>query len=207
MYNLHEICIMLSDLRICKMMVRYRLVIFLRFVFARYISKQTYGEQISSAVAQLEYKQQSESTIFMQHLKIKIVGRSSSDIVFIDNPMGGVTPYEGNYTIKLNLSNLSTTKKIDFTTWRGETLATGRDYARLTDDNGNEYKRINFGLNTISGRQNDYSIYPNQSCEDLLVFEKPVSNLKWLHLELPASNFGGSGMIRFEIPASRIISR
>jgi len=138
-------------------------------------------------------------TVQQENIKIKIAGWSWSDVVFIDNPMGGVTPYQGYYTIKLNLSNLSNTKKIDFTTWRGETLSASRDYATLTDDNGNVYKRINFGLNTISGRQNETSIYPNQSYQDLLVFEKPVSNLKWLHLELPASNFGGSGMIRFEI--------
>jgi hypothetical protein len=108
------------------------------------------------------------------------------------------------------VSNLRKTKKIDFTTWRGKDFSVSRDYATVTDDNGNEYKRMDFGFKAIKkygfqgaqNYENEASIYPQESFEDLLVFEKPVENRKWLHLELPASNFGGTGMVRFEIPAS-----
>ena len=119
--------------------------------------------------------------------------------VLVDDPAGGWVPRSGYFSISVSLSNLSNTKKIDYTTWRGAALSTGRDYATLTDDNGNVYKRISFGLNSINGSPDDASIYPNQAHNDLLVFELPVENRKWLHLELPASNFGGSGMVRFEI--------
>ena len=40
----------------------------------------------------------------------------------------------------------------------------------------------------------------------MLVFELPVENTQWLHLELPAKNFGGSGMLRFEIPMSKVMA-
>ena len=102
----------------------------------------------------------------------------------------------GPYQITLLLSNLTDTKKIDFTTWRGKAFSVERDYATLTDDNGNEYKRIDATeLNYSDG----FSIYPKRAANDFLFFQPPVANRKWLHLELPASNFGGSGMIRFEI--------
>jgi hypothetical protein len=52
----------------------------------------------------------------------------------------------------------------------------------------------------------DASIYPGNSFDDLIVFQPPVKNIKWLHLELPTENFGGWGTLRFEIPASRIKS-
>lgn len=123
----------------------------------------------------------------------------------MDNLNGGVWPpvtrTRDNYlNITMLVSNLSTGKKMDFTTWRN-------DSATLTDDNGNTYKQIKFDSllnNHYTKAQDDVSIYPTNSFEDLLVFELPVANLKWLHLELPAENFGGSGMLRFEIPPSSI---
>jgi hypothetical protein len=142
-------------------------------------------------------------------LQIKVEGGSEFERVNVESPgePGGVAVYEHFFTIHVVVSNLSKTKKIDFTTWRGKDFSV-RDYATLSDDNGNEYKRMNFGFKAIKkygfqgaqNYENEASIYPQESFEDLLVFEKPVENRKWLHLELPASNFGGSGMIRFEIP-------
>ena len=35
---------------------------------------------------------------------------------------------------------------------------------------------------------------------DLVVFEPPIDSCKCLILELPASAFGGEGMLRFKIP-------
>ncbi|MFH0772616.1 MAG: hypothetical protein V1933_08365 [Candidatus Omnitrophota bacterium] len=107
--------------------------------------------------------------------------------------------------ITLDISNISTGKKINFSTWQGEDFNFGRDFASLTDDNSNVYKRINFGPTSRPvGGVDKESIYPGKVVTDLLVFEKPVDTVKWLHLELPAENFGGDGMIRFEIPASMI---
>ena len=114
----------------------------------------------------------------------------SKEIFYPNNPSRIATPNDGYFTIKL--SNLSKTRKIDFLTWRGN--------ATLTDDNGNVYKLDSENTGgQYNGRHDETSIYPNSYYEEFLAFERPVSNRKWLHLELPASNFGGSGMIRFEI--------
>ena len=108
-------------------------------------------------------------------------------------------------TIKLEVTNLSTGKKIDFETWRGADFSFGEDYASLTDDNDNTYKRINFGtLSVPIGGVSQESIYPGKSVIDVLVFEVPVDTVKWMHLKLPARNFQGEGMLRFEIQASMI---
>lgn len=108
--------------------------------------------------------------------------------------------------ITLDISNISTGKKINFSTWQGEDFNFGRDFASLSDDNANIYKRIDFGATLKPvGAVDKESIYPGKAITDLLVFEKPVDTVKWLHLELPAENFGGDGMIRFEIQASMIV--
>jgi len=107
--------------------------------------------------------------------------------------------------LTLVISNMSAGKKIDFSTWRGADFSFRRDFGSLTDDKENVYRRINFGLGRkpVGGADSE-SIYPGKTITDVLVFEKPVDAAKWLHLELPAGNFGGEGMIRFEVPATMI---
>ncbi len=109
-------------------------------------------------------------------------------------------------TIDLAVANLSQTIMTDFQTWRGTAIAIGGGYANLTDNYGNSYKRINITPSMKDGKLNPdtVSIYPLKEQHDIVVFELPAGNIKWLHLKLPAENFGGSGMLRFEIPASEI---
>jgi len=107
------------------------------------------------------------------------------------------------FTIDLSIENLSTTKKVDFQTWRG--LALGNS-AALTDNNSNNYARIDITPSKFDGTSFDdsASIYPEKEQLEEIVFEAPVEKIEWLHLELPAENIGGSGMLRFEIPMQKI---
>jgi len=170
------------------------------------------SESAASTGPPNQVEQWSKSSVVQQgDIQIKVEGGSELEPVYVESPgePGNVAVYSHLFTIHVVVSNLSKTKKIDFTTWRGKDFRVSGDYATLSDDNGNEYRRMDFGFKAISKygffqaaqiHENEASIYPQESFDDLLVFEKPVENRKWLHLELPASNFGGSGMIRFEIP-------
>jgi hypothetical protein len=51
------------------------------------------------------------------------------------------------------------------------------------------------------------SVHPGKSVEDVVVFEEPVARAEYLRLELPASAFGGTGKLRFQIPKSMIERR
>jgi hypothetical protein len=51
------------------------------------------------------------------------------------------------------------------------------------------------------------SIRPGKSVEDVIVFEESVARAEYLRLELPASAFGGTGKLRFQIPKSMIERR
>ncbi len=109
----------------------------------------------------------------------------------------------------VSIANTTEDKKLNYFTWDGERaffwgFAT-RDFATLTDDIGNDYKRVYFGFGVrIHGRIDDESIYPGQTIADLLVFERPVAKAKVLTLELPAANFGGEGLFQLKMPTSRI---
>ena len=113
---------------------------------------------------------------------------------------------EPHLAITVEVSNLSAAKKLDYRTWRGSDFGFGEEYATLTDDNENTYKRVGFGSSStpVGGIQIIESIYPGKTITDVLVYEMPVDAAKWLRLKLPAQNFKGDGMLRFEIPASMI---
>ena len=104
-----------------------------------------------------------------------------------------VPPESVNLQIELSVANLSTTKKVDFLQWSGVDVY-------LTDNFQNHYKCTDKGGERLS------SIYPQKTGGDTIEFEPPVENIKWLHLALTAENFGGSGMIRFEIPMAEVMT-
>lgn len=108
--------------------------------------------------------------------------------------------------VSVELTNINATKKMNYNSWSGKDISFDRDYATLEDNFGNTYKRINFGFssNPVGAVERSESIYPNKSVSDVLVFEMPIDTIEYLRLELPAKNFGGTGMLRLEIPKQMI---
>jgi hypothetical protein len=99
--------------------------------------------------------------------------------------------------ISLRITNTDAGRKIDYRGWQGNSFMSD---ARLTDNAGNRYKGVNFGFgDEIIGQVKSESIYPGKSVDELLVFEAPIDAAKSLKLELPASNLGETGEIRFSI--------
>jgi hypothetical protein len=107
--------------------------------------------------------------------------------------------------INIGLVNQSKTKKLDYRTMAGGDFSLSRDYATLTDNFGNTYKRITFGYsNKPAGRTNSASLYPGKQLSDVLVFEVPAESATHLDLEIPAENVGGEGFYRFRIPVAKV---
>jgi hypothetical protein len=110
--------------------------------------------------------------------------------------------------IHVELTNRSQSRKVEYRSWLGRDVSFTRDYGTLENNFGNSYKRINFGFGTdIIGHTESESIYPGKQLTDVLVFEIPVGTAEYLDLELPATNFGGEGMLRLRIPADMIRER
>ncbi len=107
--------------------------------------------------------------------------------------------------ITIKLTNLSVTKKLDYRTWAGGRMSFDRDFGTLQDNFGNSYKRVNFGImSTPVGRTQSSSIFPKKTITDVLIFEPPIDAAEHLNLELPAKNFGGTGMIRIRIAITMV---
>lgn len=120
---------------------------------------------------------------------------------------GEFTSQEKQLKITIEIKNSNPNRKIDYRGWSGSTSFLD-DVAHLTDNFGNVYKRITFGLGSrVDGQVGSESIYPGKSISDVLVFEVPLDTVEYLHLELPAKNFEGEGKIRFQIPKAMIVTQ
>ena len=172
--------------------------------------KQTSQEQVSNSGQQAASSAAGDWTRFsivkQGDIQIEVSAVNISPVWIGSANPNIIYPYsrERYLQFHIKIKNTSSTKKVDFQTWRG-TMLDATYAASLTDNYDNNYKRI---AATADFDENyskpDSTLYPNDMFTDVLVFEKPVANVKWLHLELPAENFGGTGKLRFEIPASTI---
>ena len=108
--------------------------------------------------------------------------------------------------ITITVTNSSESKKLDYATVADTSLLQD-GVALLSDNFGNNYKRITFGTSEPVGRQVRESLYPGASIEDVLVFEVPISRAEHLFLKLPGTRFGSEGHFVFALDAADITGR
>jgi hypothetical protein len=105
--------------------------------------------------------------------------------------------------IVLNIENVSKTKLIHLKGWQADEF---RIHASLRDNFDNSYGNVTFGILDKPADQVGPSddLHPGMQRHDLLVFKPPVRGIEFLRLALDAENFGGTGQLKFQIPASLI---
>ena len=107
--------------------------------------------------------------------------------------------------VKVQITNTSSTKKLDYRGWMESLSSMQGITAKLTDENENRYKTISFPASaSIKGATSKDSIYPGKSIVDAIVFEIPIENAKQLFLTLAAKGCQQDGEFRFEIPKAMI---
>ncbi len=115
---------------------------------------------------------------------------------------------KSHLSIKIEVKNLSTNRKIRYESFAGPAFSPYADRASLRDNFGNSYNAVGFkSLAVPVGRTERESIYPGKSIADVLLFEPPVDGIKFLDLELPLSLVEASGDARVRIPMSTLIHR
>jgi hypothetical protein len=110
--------------------------------------------------------------------------------------------------VKLKLVNVNPGKKMEYHSWTGRVDSFDRNTPTLKDNYGNSYRLAKFNLGNIpvGAVERIESLYPNKPQDDVVVFEAPLDTATHLDLELPATNYGGEGMIRFRIPMKGVRS-
>jgi hypothetical protein len=159
----------------------------------------------ANTVVDAEWADASRSSVRQNALSINVKKVAIGKVPLLDSG-NEATSKDELLTIRLELLNTDPSKKLDYRTWAGQDFSFDRDYATLRDNFGNIYKRIDFGLGSfpVDGVKGIKALYPNKKVTDVLVFETPLDTIEYLRLELPAKNFGGTGMLRFQIPKAMI---
>ena len=99
--------------------------------------------------------------------------------------------------VTVELRNLNAERKLEYTGWGGRGIeAQG---VKLTDNKKNSYRRKVLPI-TVQ------SIYPGDTIQDRLIFERPIPSVDHLLLELPAAVFDKEqrDTLRFKIPMAMI---
>lgn len=137
-----------------------------------------------------------------EDLKLTLVGASIAKPIIIDGFDGGKNFGEKEVLIlKIKCSNITSNKKIEYNTWRGQGFSIRKDTATLEDNNGNRYRLISYGSMDypLGAIRFSESIYPGKDIEDILIFELPVNNCEHLFLTLPAKNIGAKEDIHLKL--------
>ena len=137
-------------------------------------------------------------------VEVKVVSAKVAPVA-LRGPSGEGQSKEPQLILTIEVSNANLNRKIDYSTWAGADVPLERDFATLTDNFENSYKRITFGIfDRPIGRVVSDSIYPGKSLTDALVFEAPLGNIEHLDLDMPGKNIGTNGLFKIRIPAAMI---
>jgi len=145
-----------------------------------------------------------DQVVTLGDLQISIPRAVIRYVTLRDKLTGSIYYYKSNsLCIEIKISNTNKTKRIRYSTWR--------DDATLKDNFGNKYARRDLEGYTLLGGyptvESAININPETSVSDILLFEEPIDRADHLLLEMPASNCGYRGMVRFKIPMQFITKR
>lgn len=138
-------------------------------------------------------------------VKVELVSVAIAPLEFKDMFGGRKVSAEDLLLVRLKITNTSTTKKMNYKTWRGGMMSLTKDFGSMSDEFGNFYKRIDTDTKTpLDSIERSDSIYPEKSITDTLVFEIPTDSAKTLTLDMPGDNIGQRQNVKFKISVQEI---
>lgn len=105
--------------------------------------------------------------------------------------------------LRIEIKNPSVGKILDYHPFTGG--VTGEAKYLVSDDQGNQYRPISFGLTeTVQGQiTSNRDIYPGKAVRDLLIFEAPVKVAKTLTITFDGDALGGGRSQTFRVPIGK----
>jgi hypothetical protein len=108
------------------------------------------------------------------------------------------------FLVHVRIQNHSEDKRLEYKGWSDR--ASKRTGARLSDDTGRVYNPVNFGPDLhVQGQKFDVTLQPGEMIEDILLFEIPDPDFKYLRLELPGRPVGITESIRLQLARNNIL--
>jgi hypothetical protein len=137
-------------------------------------------------------------------VRVRVLGAVVAAVPLTDSGGQQRLSPDRSLILRLRLSNMAADRPVRYVSWSAPATA---DVPLLEDQLGRAYPLRTFGPGLgVSGQVSQASLIPGKWTDDVLVFAPPGPD-SVLHLTLPASAFGGKGLLRLEIPAQMIVFR
>ncbi|GAB6164687.1 hypothetical protein JCM19992_06870 [Thermostilla marina] len=142
----------------------------------------------------------------MGDARLHIVSARIGPVELKSTMLDRFTSSEDYLEIRIQVTNTSATKRLNFDSWQGRDFAVFDSFASLRDEHDNVLRRIDFGFDTHPVGYVDHDmINPGDSLVDILVFEPPIPQANTLFLKLPGENVDADGEQRtLRIPIAEL---
>jgi hypothetical protein len=139
-------------------------------------------------------------------VRVKVLGAMIQRVPLVDRQGRRLWSKERGLLVHLRISNMALDRPVQYGDWSAP--ATAGDQPALVDQLGRAYKSRTFGPDlTVIGKGRRTGLAPGKWTDDVLVFFPPPPDVVFLRLSLPASTFGGKGLVRLQVPRQMIVFR
>jgi hypothetical protein len=158
------------------------------------------GKPPSAAPANSDWLDASQGAAHWGNVRVAVRGLSVGPVT-LGGPGGPGATKKRCVQVRLRLTNIGTSAPLTYRSWGGMGTVPSEHPATLTDSQGKNYSSCNHQLGRpVKGQVQEVTLKPGQQVEDLLVFDAPTKNVEFYRLQLPASAWGGEGVLRLHLP-------
>ncbi len=149
----------------------------------------------------------SQEAVQLGDVRVRLVSAAVGTVELKDSK-GKKRPSEQCLILKVRVSNAGAERVVQFGSWYKPISLSEKGVPLLHDNQGRFYSLKAFPADVeVVGRVTQAALPPGKRVKDVLIFgERPV-RVEFLRLELPASAFGSSGVIRMQISGRMIQGR
>ena len=148
----------------------------------------------------------SRQAVLHGDVRVRVVGVAVQKVPIQDDSGRRRWSQQRALLVGVRLSNVGVSQAIRYAGWSA--AVTADDSPTLRDHLGRTYPARTFAAGwTVVGQVRHAGLVPGKWTDDLLVFAAPPANVAFLRLTLPASAFGGTGLLQLELPRQMIVFR
>ena len=156
---------------------------------------------------QSDWVDASQEAVQLGDVRVRLVSATIGTVELKD-AKGKKRPSEKCLILKVRVSNAGAERVVQFTSWNKPVSLGEKGVPLLHDNQGRLYSLKSFPDEVeVAGQVTHAVLPPSKKVEDILIFEGRPTQVEFLRLELPASAFGSSGIVRMQIPGRMIQGR
>lgn len=162
------------------------------------------GKKVRAGEETAEWPDASRFAVQVKKVRIQVVDATVRQLEIAQTPKKKFTK-ERYLVLRLRVHQPAGGAEFASDAWGQEGTAQERRQPVVSDDRGNVLKAPATNIGGEAGELTQRSeAFPLGITDEVFVFDAPAPDVQWLHLEMPATAWGGTGTVRFTIPRSML---